>query len=172
MPHMTTSACQKSGYVMAKQSKISVDRLLQLWSREDEWKRYHVVRDDIRKRFPELKNVSDRTIMRYLSLAVDLKILEKRIEKDHSTWYKPKNDLIFQKQLTKEKIDEMPFLLSPSSSLEISHKSLKTSLVLPKWLAKLTGRPLEEQGSIPSYYSARVDSKLAKEWRKYRFRAR
>jgi len=87
--------------------------LTKLWSKNfEEWKQYHEIRDYL-KNLPELKNVSERTIMRYLKSLVEEGFLEKKVEETHRTWYKPKNKAEIYRQSLLEligQIDDEEFL--------------------------------------------------------------
>jgi len=82
-------------------------KISQLWMQNpDEWKQYHVIRDALRQRFPELKNLSERTIMRYFSQLVEIGFFEKKIEPSHRTWYRPKA-AEFRKTILKDRIEKL-----------------------------------------------------------------
>lgn len=72
-----------------KSSKINPQKILIIWKEcENEFIQYHVIRDKIVSEYG--KNITERTIMRYLKTLVNEQKLEKKIEPDHRTYYKPK----------------------------------------------------------------------------------
>lgn len=81
---------------MGKLKQMSIGEvkqiLIQFWKNTDEWKRYHEIRNYLRT-FPKLKDVNERTIMRYLAELEKTGFLEKRVEKTHQTYYKIKEPL-------------------------------------------------------------------------------
>jgi hypothetical protein len=138
-------------------------KILHLWTdNEEEWKQYHKLRDKIKEAIPKLKHSSERTIMRYLQLLVKVNKLEKKIKSDHSTWYKPKPDVV-SKERFKEGIDQAPIV--------ITTRALKTKQELGFFAKKLIGwgRKTEEERAefeSLSYYEARSRSERLKEWKK------
>jgi len=92
---------KKEVYNSELQSIIS-----KLWDKKpNEWKRYHTLRNYL-KQFPEFKKLSERTIMRYISQLVENGFLEKRVELNHQTWYKPKITEFYKVSL-KDRIDKI-----------------------------------------------------------------
>jgi len=110
-----------------KSQKIDTSEILMLWkSHENEFIQYHVIRDQIKTTITKLnkkssseysKSATERTIMRYLQSLVDEKKLEKKIDPDHKTYYKPVNSTvvlkkILQNQIESEKLNSVKILLS------------------------------------------------------------
>jgi hypothetical protein len=83
-----------------------------LWhSNPQEWKQYNTIRNHLRQHLKN-KKISDRTIIRYINQLVnDAKYLEKRIEPNHRTWYRPNQEL-FTKHEIKNNIDSLPLVIT------------------------------------------------------------
>ena len=109
-----------------------------LWKgHETEFRQYHVLRDQIKtiitnrnkKSSSEyLKSATERTIMRYLQSLVNEKKLEKKIEADHKTYYRPVNSAvvlkeIWQNQIESEKLSSVEILLPQILKPSIGEKS-------------------------------------------------
>lgn len=75
---------------MRRKSKLSGGKILTLWPYGNtDWKQYHVLRDEIKKRFPEESKVDEKTIMRWLQELCQDNQLEKREDKNRRTYYRP-----------------------------------------------------------------------------------
>ncbi|MGP3705269.1 MAG: hypothetical protein ACKD6O_08290 [Candidatus Bathyarchaeota archaeon] len=104
----------------AQTSPEKVKRYLAtVWANPDEPKQYHVLRD-ILKKMPELRYVSERTILRYLNTFVKTGFLTKTIEETHKTWYSIKNQDEYQKILIENEIWNLPLTLTPTKMPLIS----------------------------------------------------
>jgi len=78
----------------------TVKQMLKSFWRDNpaEWRQYHALRNFLKKQ-PQLRNASERTIMRYLAELCREGFLEKRVEPTHRTWYrlhKPLLPLLFE----------------------------------------------------------------------------
>ena len=73
-----------------KKTIMSLYRILLLWLKSSEWKRYNELLEQIKK-MNELKGkkISDRTIIRYLNNLYHDKKLEKKADVNRVTWYRP-----------------------------------------------------------------------------------
>ena len=98
-----------------KGTKINTDDILLLWENKDEYIQYHVLRDKIKSLIKEKnqkitrgynKDVTDRTIFRYLQSLVEAGKLEKKIEANHATYYKPIGPS-YMKEISKHHVDAM-----------------------------------------------------------------
>jgi hypothetical protein len=105
---------------------IDISKIILLWrGQEKEFLQYHVLRDQIKiiiaNSYPKGHNkngleVEERTIMRYLQSLVTEHKLEKKIEADHSTYYRPVYSAdvlkeIWKNQIENEKLSSVKILL-------------------------------------------------------------
>ena len=118
-----------------KNTKIDTQKILLIWEgHKNEFKQYHLVRDKIREIVKEqgkkniwtvtsdasafdsryYEEIDDRTIMRYLQSLVNERKLEKKINSDHRTYYKPTNDTEVFREIAKNRIEaiETPELVA------------------------------------------------------------
>ena len=113
-----------------KSQKIDISKILLLWKgHETEFMQYHIVREYIKTIIKKLnekssndysKNATERTIMRYLQSLVEEKKLEKKIDPDHRTYYRPVNNAvvfqaILQNLIESAKIDSLEVLFAEIS---------------------------------------------------------
>ena len=130
-----------------KTAKLNTNKILLFWKdKKTEWIQYSKLRDSIRVLLEEtnkkimrkyVKEVSERTIMRYLDGLVKSGKLEKRIDPDHHTFYRPKDLKALSQEVLKAWID-----FQDSPVLDLLHSfTLELSLNLEE--KKRTGEPLD-----------------------------
>jgi hypothetical protein len=99
------------------------DMLDILWSSNPkEWKQYNTIRNHLRQHFKN-KEISERTLIRYINQLVTTNYLEKRIELNHRTWYRP-NEELFTKHQIKNNVDALPLVITQQNlKIRLPHQT-------------------------------------------------